>query len=189
MRLRKQVLTDYYAIKRKNRKSEDYMPSLQASAEIDVDHPPPTVLCNKVIKLRGPYSPLETTIYSGTNAGFLKSVQIEGNSVNSVLIDTDPQDMHERLIVAADITENASNSIIIARDTTLMPNIHGFTALVTMIFCPTMQIQRNSTYTKYVNILAGLGHDEHTFKPLYYEHDLILNLDAEFDTEDIQLVM
>uniref|UniRef100_A0A1A9UIK5 Probable ATP-dependent RNA helicase spindle-E n=1 Tax=Glossina austeni TaxID=7395 RepID=A0A1A9UIK5_GLOAU len=166
----------------------DYMPSLQASAEIDVDHPPPTELCNKVIKLHGPYSPLETTICSVTNAGCLKSVRIEGNSVNAVLIDTDPQDVHERLIVAADIAENVSNNVIIARDTTLMPNIHGFAALVTMIFCPTMQIQRNTTHTKYVNILAGLGHDEYTFKPLYDEHDLILNLDAEFDTEDIQLI-
>ncbi|KAI9579641.1 hypothetical protein GQX74_000429 [Glossina fuscipes] len=171
-----------------NRKSEDYMPSLPSSAEIGVDHPPPTELCNKVIKLRGPYSPLETRIFSATNAGCLKSTQIEGNSVNSVLIDTDPQDVHERLIVAADVTENASNSIIIARDTTLMPNIHGFAALVTMMFCPTMQIERNRAHTKYINILAGLGYDEHTFKPLYGEHDLILNLDAEFDTNDFQLI-
>ncbi|KAL9890727.1 putative ATP-dependent RNA helicase spindle-E [Glossina fuscipes fuscipes] len=188
LRLRKQILADYYKTNIKNRKSEDYMPSLPSSAEIGVDHSPPTELCNKVIKLRGPYSPLETRIFSATNAGCLKSTQIEGNSVNSVLIDTDPQDVHERLIVAADVTENASNSIIIGRDTTLMPNIHGFAALVTMMFCPTMQIERNRAHTKYINILAGLGYDEHTFKPLYGEHDLILNLDAEFDTDDFQLI-
>lgn len=169
------------------RQNEEYLLSNQLSTDFDIE-PPPKELCNKFIKLRGPYSPLETKIYSAIRVGQRKCVQIERESVNSVLIDTDPQDVHERLVVAADITETQSGETILARGTTLMPNIHGFGALMTMMFCPTMQIKRNKEKTKYVSILAGLGYDEHTYKPLYGEHDVVLNLDVEIEKEDFEMV-
>uniref|UniRef100_A0A1A9X2C1 Probable ATP-dependent RNA helicase spindle-E n=1 Tax=Glossina brevipalpis TaxID=37001 RepID=A0A1A9X2C1_9MUSC len=188
LRLRNQMPIGNNNNNNKNkRESEPYIPCLQTSAEVDVDPPPPE-RCNNIIKLNGPYSPLETKIYSIIKAGVLKSVKIERNSVNSVLINTDPQDIHERLFVAADVTESSSGYTIIARGTTLMPNIRGFAALVTMIFCPTMQIKCDETRTKYTTILAGLGYNSHTLESLHREHDLSLDLDVEFEMEDIQLV-
>lgn len=169
------------------RQNEEYLRSIQPSMDKDVE-PPPLKICNKIVKLRGPYSPLETKIYSAVRAGTWKCVDIERESVNSVLLDTDPQDAHERLIVAAGITENQVGDTIVARSTTLMPNIHGFGALMTMLFCPTMQIKRNSSCTKYVAILAGLGYAPRTYKPLYGEHDVVLNLDVEIETEDFEMV-
>uniref|UniRef100_A0A1A9WJJ3 Probable ATP-dependent RNA helicase spindle-E n=1 Tax=Glossina brevipalpis TaxID=37001 RepID=A0A1A9WJJ3_9MUSC len=187
LRLRRQALVDRFLTEDNKRENREYLLSMQSNAEIDVE-PPPRELCNKTIKLRGPFSPLETKIYSAIAAGTWKCVEIEKESVNSVLLDTDPQDVHEHLVVAAAVTENQSRDTIVARGTTLMPNIHGFGALVTMMFCPTMQIKRNKSRTKYVTILAGLGYDQNTLEPLYGQHDLVLNLDVELDMEDFKLV-
>lgn len=42
----------------------------------------------KTIKLNGPKSPLERQIYSANSMGRLKSITIDMNSVNSVLLST-----------------------------------------------------------------------------------------------------
>ncbi|KAI9579934.1 hypothetical protein GQX74_000722 [Glossina fuscipes] len=187
LRLRRQALVDRFLTEDNRRENQEYVLSMQSNAEGDIEAPP-RELCSKIIKLRGPYSPLETKIYSAIAAGTWKCVEIEKESVNSVLLDTDPQDVHEHLVVAAAVTENQSGNTIVARGTTLMPNIHGFGALVTMMFCPTMQIKRNKDRTKYVTILAGLGYDQNTLEPLYGQHDLVLNLDVELDMDDFKLV-
>uniref|UniRef100_A0A1A9UTM0 Probable ATP-dependent RNA helicase spindle-E n=1 Tax=Glossina austeni TaxID=7395 RepID=A0A1A9UTM0_GLOAU len=187
LRLRRQALVDRFLTQDNRRENREYVRSMQSNAEGDIE-PPPRELCSKIIKLRGPYSPLETKIYSAIAAGTWKCVEIEKESVNSVLLDTDPQDVHEHLVVAAAVTENQSGNTIVARGTTLMPNIHGFGALVTMMFCPTMQIKRNKNLTKYVTILAGLGYDQNTLEPMYGQHDLVLNLDVELDKDDFKLV-
>lgn len=62
---------------------------------VDVESPNKSA-CTKSFHLKGPYSPLEMQIYSVLESGLQKSVSIEGTSVNSVLLDTDPQDPHER---------------------------------------------------------------------------------------------
>jgi len=48
------------------------------------------------VTLRGPTSPLEMKLYSLTRVGMSRMVNIEWNSVNSVLLDSEPQDPHER---------------------------------------------------------------------------------------------
>jgi ATP-dependent RNA helicase TDRD9 len=48
------------------------------------------------VTLRGPNSPLEMKLYNLTQVGMSRMVNIEWNSVNSVLLDTEPQDPHDR---------------------------------------------------------------------------------------------
>jgi hypothetical protein len=48
------------------------------------------------VTLRGPESPLEMKLYNLTQVGMPRMVNIEWNSVNSVLLDTEPQDPHDR---------------------------------------------------------------------------------------------
>jgi ATP-dependent RNA helicase TDRD9 len=48
------------------------------------------------VTLRGPNSPLEMKLYNLTQVGMCRMVHIEWNSVNSVLLDTEPQDPHDR---------------------------------------------------------------------------------------------
>lgn len=65
------------------------------NVECDVE-PPPINECKYSLELKGPFSPLEMQIYSVISSGSSKKVSIEGNSVNAVLLDTEPQDPHER---------------------------------------------------------------------------------------------
>ncbi|KAJ4435831.1 hypothetical protein ANN_18450 [Periplaneta americana] len=58
--------------------------------------PPSKKDCRAQVTLRGPNSPLEMKLYNLTRVGVSRSVMIEWNSVNSVLLDSEPQDPHDR---------------------------------------------------------------------------------------------
>lgn len=186
-RIRKQSVANRFLEDDHSRQNEEYLRSIRPEIDLDTE-PPPRELCRRQMRLRGPFSPLETNIYSAIRIGAWKTVQIDRESVNYISLDSDPSDMYERLTVAAEITETHNGDALTARNTTRMPNIHGFGALMTMLFCPTMQIKCNKTRTKYVAILAGLGYDEQTYNPLYGEHDIVLNLDVDILPDDIELV-
>ena len=98
------------------------------------------------------------------------------------------QDSHDKLLVAASVSETANKSTVCARQTTLMPNVPGFAALMAMIFCPYMELLQDSTKSQYVSVLCGLGYDKVTKQPYYADHDISLNLDAEITTADLELV-
>lgn len=74
------------------------------------------------------------------------------------------------------------------RETTLMPHIRGFGPLMAMLFCPTMQINRDKNKSRYVSVLTGLGYDDLKRKPIYEEHDAILYMDAVISLTDIEIV-
>lgn len=56
---------------------------------------PPIRLCNMEINLRGPFSPLETNLYSTMRSGNLKTISVDPLSINSIMLDND---LHVRLI-------------------------------------------------------------------------------------------
>lgn len=103
--------------------------------------PPPHVVRDKKIMLKGPTSPLEIPIYPTAEAARNKSVEIDKHSVNAVLLGNDPQDASEKYLVAASVTQGKNNNLTV-RHTTLMPNIRGFGPIVASIFCPTMVMYR-----------------------------------------------
>lgn len=48
--------------------------------------------------LKGPYNPLEMSVNGINHNAVSKIIRIESQSVNSVLLDTDPNDYHERQV-------------------------------------------------------------------------------------------
>lgn len=50
---------------------------------------PPIRICNLEINLRGPFSPLETTLYSTMRSGQAKTITVDQLSVNSIMLDND----------------------------------------------------------------------------------------------------
>ena len=66
---------------------------------------------------------------------------MEPGSVNAIALDDAPEDRHDRLMVAMTSSVNASGTKIIARDTTLLPNIHGMAPLMAMLFSPVVQLR------------------------------------------------
>ena len=48
---------------------------------------------------------------------------------------------------------------VIVGGTTLMPNIHGLTSLLTLIFCPWAEIRSDEKRTRLTGAICGLGYD------------------------------
>ncbi|XP_055384477.1 probable ATP-dependent RNA helicase spindle-E [Condylostylus longicornis] len=168
---------------------EDYIRQSEYGAKnLNLD-PPPDNKCTIKLNLRGPLSPLETTCFSATRIGTYKTVRIERDSVNCVLLNSDPQDGHERMIVAASINESVEKDTITARQTSLMPNIKGFAPLMVLMFSPKMEMRRNKNKTRFSSILCGLGsHENDPRRSLFPEHDILLNLNVEISENDIEII-
>uniref|UniRef100_A0A182P258 Probable ATP-dependent RNA helicase spindle-E n=1 Tax=Anopheles epiroticus TaxID=199890 RepID=A0A182P258_9DIPT len=144
----------------------------------------PRELLKVRLMLRGPYSPLEVKCSSTVFSGFRKPVIIEKESLNSVLLDTNPHNTHEKLLVAGCVNEGPNNRLI-ARLTTMMPNIPGLPALMALIFAPTCVMKKDPDETRVVGLLAGLGTDPRTGVSMYAEHDMSLAVDIAIDDDDI----
>uniref|UniRef100_A0A1B6DS36 Probable ATP-dependent RNA helicase spindle-E n=1 Tax=Clastoptera arizonana TaxID=38151 RepID=A0A1B6DS36_9HEMI len=138
-------------------------------------------------RLIGPYSPLEMNVYPTTKNGSGKLVVINWSSVNSVLLDGDPQDPHERLLVAGNVGINEAGNQLNLRNTTLLPNIHGLSAILSMLFAPRVELRRNDRKSKLIGALCGLGTDNEGV-PLFPGNDMEVVFDCEFSIKDIQLI-
>ena len=76
-----------------------------------------------------------------TNVGSLRPSRVERDSVNSVVIDPEPQIKHEKMMVAANVALNPSGSATLARETTLMPSILGLPYLLCLLFAPSAELR------------------------------------------------
>ncbi|XP_022903967.1 probable ATP-dependent RNA helicase spindle-E [Onthophagus taurus] len=156
-------------------------PIYEEAQVIDVE-PPPLANCTRHFQLRGPFSPLEYTIYPMCRDS-RENITIEGSSVNSVMLDTDPQDVHDRLIVSVAVGENTTSTNLSLRHTTIMPNILGFPMLMAVLFCPKMEPKPCNDGTQFGAVLCGLGANKLSGKALFPEHDIEVILDAELSQD------
>ena len=65
--------------------------------------------------LKGPFNPLEMKIYGKVQSLLGKAIRVEEDSVNAVLLDDQPGDAHERVLVAASVGLFTLNYIFILR--------------------------------------------------------------------------
>uniref|UniRef100_A0AAR2KQP2 ATP-dependent RNA helicase TDRD9 n=1 Tax=Pygocentrus nattereri TaxID=42514 RepID=A0AAR2KQP2_PYGNA len=137
------------------------------------------------VPVHGPSSPHKVTFYNMSGATQCRSVAIERDSINSVLVNDHPQDKHERMLVAGSVSLNASGSCILLKETTLMPLIHGLPALITMLFTPIMELRTDEERTCFSGALCGLGTNSNSQEAVLPEHDIELAFDVKFDVEDI----
>lgn len=140
------------------------------------------------ITLRGPLNPLEINVYPMTTIGIRKTVSIDPHSVNSVLLENEPNDISNKYLVAVSISEEERNDKIVLRHTTLMPHIRGFGIMVAALFSPEMELKTNKLGTAYTGMIVGLGRDESDLKPILAENDMSFEIDAEFDPKDFKLI-
>lgn len=142
---------------------------------------------SRPVSLFGPGNPLKIALRSMINIGMLRSVSVGRDSVNSVLLNQDPTDEHRTLLVAASVGVNESGTTMIARNTTLLPNIHGLPFIVAMIFTPVLEMRTNAAHTRLTGALCGLGSVK-TRLGMYAilpEHDMELDFDVEVTNEDL----
>ena len=148
---------------------------------------PPISKCTDRVLLLGPFSPLETSL-NGVSRLKCSGVSSDLGSVNSVLLNDDILNFHQKFCVAAEVSYNMKNKQITVRDTTLMPNITGLSALLALIFCPTAELRRDDNKTRYLSALTGLGFDSERQEPYYGERDALIPIDFVLSVEDLESI-
>lgn len=150
-----------------------------------IKHPPFEKCINK-ISLIGPFSPLEMSL-NGISRGSARKVIVQGNSVNSVIVNEEVLNFHTRLFVAAEVISSSKSNNVVLRETSMMPNIPGIGVLLGLIFSPAVELRRDATKSRYVSALFGLGFDKNLQQPYFGEHDCVLNIDVELSNDDIAM--
>lgn len=135
------------------------------------------------IEFKGPISPLEIQLH-GISQNTSNQIKVDSQSVNSVLLENQPNDVTQKYLVAALATKTDDDSCITVRQTTLMPNMNGFAPLMAAIFAPRICLIRNKFNTAYCKMTAGLGCDENG-KAISSNSDLTFDLDAEITNNDL----
>ncbi|KAB0348425.1 hypothetical protein FD754_013282 [Muntiacus muntjak] len=135
--------------------------------------------------LHGPFNPYELKCHSLTRTSKFRCVWIEKESINSVIISDSPEDVHQRLLVAASLSVNTTGSTMLLRETSLMPHIPGLPALLSMLFAPVMELRVGQDGKCYTGVLCGLGCNLTTGAPVLPEHDMELAFDVQFSVEDV----
>lgn len=136
-------------------------------------------------RLNGPHNPYEMIFNSLTSVGRLRSVKIDPDSVNCVAIDDEPQDRHERLMIAGFVGLNPGCSTMVARDTTILPSILGLPSIVSLLFCPVAELRTDKEKTRYIGAICGLGADKDTGIAAFPDHDMEVTFDVKITYEDI----
>uniref|UniRef100_A0A8C5Q3T8 ATP-dependent RNA helicase TDRD9 n=1 Tax=Leptobrachium leishanense TaxID=445787 RepID=A0A8C5Q3T8_9ANUR len=137
------------------------------------------------INLYGPYHPYEVQFHSMTSVSKFRSVWIEKESINSVVINDAPEATYQNMFIAASVSVNSSGSTIILRETSLMPSIPGLPALLTMLFSPVIELRVDRNQKEYTGALCGLGCDYSSSTAIWPEHDIELGFDAQITTDDL----
>uniref|UniRef100_K7E5Z1 ATP-dependent RNA helicase TDRD9 n=1 Tax=Monodelphis domestica TaxID=13616 RepID=K7E5Z1_MONDO len=140
---------------------------------------------NCKVLLHGPFNPYELKCHSMTRISKFRCVWIEKESINSVIISDAPEDLHQRMLVAASLSVNATGSTMLLRETSLMPHIPGLPALLSMLFAPVMELRVDQSGKCYTGALCGLGWNPTTGTPILPEHDIELAFDVQLNVEDI----
>uniref|UniRef100_A0A8D3DRD0 RNA helicase n=1 Tax=Scophthalmus maximus TaxID=52904 RepID=A0A8D3DRD0_SCOMX len=131
--------------------------------------------CMNAVHLNGPRSPHMINFHSLMSLSS-RTVCIERDSINSLALNENPHYKHQRMLVARTVSVNSTGSTcILLRDTSLMPDIPGLPALVTMF----------TSRTCYTGALCGLGWNSQTQEGILPERDVELTFDVKFDVDDI----
>ncbi|XP_018411618.1 PREDICTED: putative ATP-dependent RNA helicase TDRD9 [Nanorana parkeri] len=138
---------------------------------------------NKAI-LYGPFHPYEILFHSMIKGSKFRSVWIEKESINSVLVNDTPEESHQRMFVAASLSVNSTGSLLMLRETSLLPSIPGLPALITMLFAPVIELRVDDMRREYTGALCGLGW-QYRNVAVWPEHDIELDFDVRTNTEDL----
>ncbi|XP_069806775.1 ATP-dependent RNA helicase TDRD9 isoform X2 [Dendropsophus ebraccatus] len=139
---------------------------------------------NSKVILRGPFHPYEVQFHSLMSVSKFRSVWIEKESINSVVVNDTPEATHQRLFVAASLSVNANGSLLMLRETSLLPSIPGLPALISMLFAPVIELRVDDDRREYTGILCGLGW-QYSNLAVWPEHDMELAFDVSIKVDDL----
>eukprot|EP00117_Sycon_ciliatum_P042977 scpid7995/ scgid0951/ Putative ATP-dependent RNA helicase TDRD9; Tudor domain-containing protein 9 len=135
------------------------------------------------INVKGPYSAYELQFCSMTKTHH--HARVERDSVNSAAVDDLQTSGFKRMAVAATVGLAPSGFNVIVRESTVMPNIKGLPALITMLFCPTLEMRTDPFHRYYIGCLCGSGSKANTDVGANPDDDIEVVFDVEFDQQDL----
>ncbi|XP_077122732.1 ATP-dependent RNA helicase TDRD9 isoform X1 [Ranitomeya variabilis] len=138
---------------------------------------------NKVI-LYGPFHPYEVNFHSMMSVSRFRSVWIDKESINSVVVNDSPEATHQRMFISASLSVNSSGSMLMLRETSLLPSIPGLPALVSMLFAPVIELRVHKNKREYTGVLCGLGWHYRNLA-VWPEHDIELAFDVCIKVDDL----
>ncbi|XP_039224874.1 ATP-dependent RNA helicase TDRD9 isoform X2 [Crotalus tigris] len=140
---------------------------------------------NCKITLFGPFSAYNLKFSSMTRISRFRTILVEKESVNSVVVVDAPENPFQQILVAASISVNATGSTMMLRETSLMPHIPGLPALLSMLFAPVIELRVDESRKRYTGVLCGLGWNQSVGSPVLQDHDMELTFDVQIDADDI----
>ena len=93
-------------------------------------------------------------------------------SISFVALDDDPTNDCSRLMVASEISLNATADTVIMRKTCLMPKMPGLNAICCLLFSPAAELRVDPRETRYTGALCGLGYNSITRQSIYPDNDI-----------------
>uniref|UniRef100_A0A8C5U221 RNA helicase n=1 Tax=Malurus cyaneus samueli TaxID=2593467 RepID=A0A8C5U221_9PASS len=132
----------------------------------------------------GPFSPYQLKCYSLTKVSQFRNVFINKESINSVVVHDGAEVPFQQLLVATDVSVNATGSVVLG-ESSLMPPVHGLLALLSMLFAPAIELRVDKSGKYFTGVLCGLGCSQTSGAPLLPANDMELTFDVHFGVEDI----
>ena len=122
------------------------------------------------------------------NAGHSRKVRIERDSINFAAIDDDPINEASRLMIASDISLNASGNGMVLRKTCFMPKYPGLMGICCLLFAPTCEMRLDDNEMFYTGAICGLGYDDERKIPIYTDNDIECVFDARLNMRDLGMI-
>ncbi|XP_065603258.1 ATP-dependent RNA helicase TDRD9 [Cyrtonyx montezumae] len=137
------------------------------------------------VTVSGPFTPYEVKCNSVTQVSQFRNAVIKKRSINSVVVQDNPEYSFEQFLVAAFLSLNENGSTVFLDETSLMPPIPGLLALLSMLFAPAIELRVDKACKYFTGALCGLGWSQTRGAPLLPENDMELTFDVRLDVDDI----
>lgn len=139
----------------------------------------------RIIKLKGPYSPIESKFSMMTSIGCQLTAVVSSNSVNSVSLDDSWNDDTLRIMIGGDSILTGRKFQM--RSTTVMPNIPGLASLIPLLFCPLAEYRINKK-GQVMGAICGLGYETDSSSSIHPDNDIEVEFDVEFTMLDLEFI-
>lgn len=137
-------------------------------------------------QIHGPTSPIKIAFRSILCKSSGYSVDVDPQSVNAILLDTDYKKPRRQMLVAASVGQTKRDKVL-ARDTTLMPNIRGLPSIMALLFSQYYKMIYNEHLKCFGGAVFGIGWDEDD-KSICSNYEVELGFDVFISQNDIELI-